>query len=443
MKILGINNAINYNYQYRNINNPIQFEFCEKKLINYQALPLNISFGLANSSKLKTLFSYGLPCIYTDIEEMIDPKRIQKMLKNKQFDGKAIDVLEKIKHFEKSLFPIELKVYKSLLKEARKNPDLTVSGVMQNLVVEHKRKLRRRQLPILQHLTFISKRLPEDYQYQFKQFMTQSLDKLNDKPIKVDFSATEFIYNLEKIQRDIEKRGGQKASRVVKKLLDVSQYLKNGSEISTEEKLNTIDFMGIILRSSVLKTEPQLKKLLSDAKKNLNGEAYIVQFSRKVFIYDLSKLLEGLSNEKLKNKMIAIAMKLPTSRDTASAFIMKHKNNTSEKITYRLLWPSLASVEHIHARALGGPNKMSNYAGACALANSDKSNIDFTEQMKRVPNLKKYCQRYANRLIELAEQGVFDKHKIDKKCIEDFKNTIFIESKGKIDLDISRYYKLL
>ena len=45
----------------------------------------NLTFGsIANAGKLKTLFSYGLPCMYSG-NEMIDPKRAQKLIKNGVF----------------------------------------------------------------------------------------------------------------------------------------------------------------------------------------------------------------------------------------------------------------------------------------------------------------------------------------------------------------------
>ena len=54
---------------------------CKKFDIPYAYYPPSLSFGIANSGKLKTLFTYELPCMYTGID-MIDPKKIQKMLKN-------------------------------------------------------------------------------------------------------------------------------------------------------------------------------------------------------------------------------------------------------------------------------------------------------------------------------------------------------------------------
>ena len=73
----------------------------------------------------------------------------------------------------------------------------------------------------------------------------------------------------------------------------------------------------------------------------------------------------------LKQRMIGIAESLPTSRTSTAAYIMKFAKEPSDKIIYRILWPSFATVEHIFPRACGGIDDMSNYGGACVLANSD------------------------------------------------------------------------
>ena len=105
---------------------------------------------------------------------------------------------------------------------------------------------------------------------------------------------------------------------------------------------------------------------------------------------------------------------------------------------YRLLWPFMASVEHIHPKSCMGIDAMYNFGGATTRANSDRQNIPFTEQIKKVPHIKQYCQKYVDRLIELANNGVFASNHISVKYIKDFKRTVFVESNREINLDISK-----
>ena len=74
-----------------------------------------------------------------------------------------------------------------------------------------------------------------------------------------------------------------------------------------------VDFLDIILKTSVLKDNVDLRNLIDVSKSRLTKEEIIVPFSRKSFIYDLAKLIEGL-DEKTQEKFILTAQKLPTSQ---------------------------------------------------------------------------------------------------------------------------------
>ena len=80
---------------------------------------------------------------------------------------------------------------------------------------------------------------------------------------------------------------------------------------------------------------------------------------------------------------------------------------------------------------------MKNFGGACNRENSERGNRDFVTQIKRMPKTPENCQKFVDRLIELANNGVFDRNNIDKKYIYDFKRTIQLQSQGKIVLDIT------
>lgn len=400
--------------------------------------PLNISFGIANSAKLKTLFSYGLPCMYTGVE-MIDPKKVQRLLKINAFDGPISEVMKKLKPFEKSLQGIELYVYRILGDQSKIFPNKTLAQTMKDISPIYNKKLQEKQNPIFLRLIFESRHLPEEYRYKFMQFMAETRDKIDHKPVEVPFSAMEFLYKLDKIKADVYKNKSSKAIKVINKLVNEAGKLEYETNESTlEHQKQVIGFMRKIVKSSVLKEKQQLHSLLDNADGRLNHKKILMPFNRKSFIYDLDVLLENLPDEELKIKMHNIAERLPTSREYTSAYIMKYRNESSEKIAYRLLWPFMASVEHIHPHSCGGADVMSNFGGATTRSNSDRQSIPFVEQIKNNPNIKLYCQRYVDRLIELANNGVFASNHIDVKYIKDFKRAIFTESNREIILDISK-----
>lgn len=403
--------------------------------------PCNTILGITNAGKLKLLFSYGLPCMYSGIE-MIDPKKVQKLLKNKAFEGTIIEVLEKIQPFEKSLQEVEIYAYQILKQKALTSPQKTVSEIFKEITPYYQLSLRKEQAPIFQKLIILAKNLPSEARYEFIQLMTETRDKLADRPILVPFNTDEFKYKLHKIKEDIKKYKNLKANKVMYKLQMESEKLpvKNTKEsIPQEQKI--INFLKIILRTSVLKDNEQLLNLLSNASERLEGQKVLIPFNRKSFIYDLGRLVENINDTNLKEEILKTAEKLPTSRDCISAYIMKYSTEPSEKIIYRMLWPSLASVEHIFPKSCGGIDDLSNFGGACTRENSDRKSIDFCSQINRKPETKENCQKYIDKLIELAINGVFEENNIDTKYIEEFKNTIFEESNGEIILDISRFYE--
>lgn len=402
----------------------------------------NPSFGIANSGKLKILFSYGLPCMYSGIE-MIDPKKVQKMLKHKVFNKPASQVLPLIEPFEKSIQEVEEKVYKVIKENAKIYPEKTFKEILQMLAPVYQRRLRKKQAPIFDELVEKSHNLPEGYRYKFKQFMNETNEKLNDKPILVPFSTTEFQYKLEKISDDVQKITNPKAMKVMRKLIAESQNLSKETNCRTiENQKKIINFMEKVLKTSVLNKNEQIKNLLNNSKSRLNGEKIKIPFNRKSFIYDLTKLLDTLPDKNLQYEMLSTATKLPTSRDSSSAYIIKFATESSEKIAYRLLWPFMASVEHLFPKSCGGEDKMSNFGGATTRENTERQNIDFVQQIKRKPNTKIFCQKYIDRLVEHLRNGVFQKNNIKHNYIEEFKQTIQKISRGAIVLDISKYKEL-
>ena len=226
------------------------------------------------------------------------------------------------------------------------------------------------------------------------------------------------------------------------KLLKESKKLHNTTSSRTiEDQKKIVNFMEIILKKSVLKNNEQLRNLIEVSKSRLAQDKIIVPFNRKSFIYDLARLIEDLPDKKMQENLLTIAQKLPTSQESTSAYIVKVLSEPVDKIGYRLVWPSLASVEHILPKSEGGLDMMANFGGATTRENSMRKSIPFVQQMKRRPLTPLYCQKYVDRLIELYHSGVFGRLNVSPKYIVDFKNTILVQSRNRINLDISRLYR--
>ena len=207
------------------------------------------------------------------------------------------------------------------------------------------------------------------------------------------------------------------------------------------EYIDIIQEMEDFILNSTLKNNEKLINLIKKSKSRLNKEEVIIPFKRKNFIYDLYQILKDLTDEALRITFDKIARKLPTSQDYIYAYITKISSEPSEKIIYRLLWPSFASIEHITARARGGKDNMKNYGVATAAINSELGDDPFKDKLAKLENPQKALQNYINRHIELALAGVYKKEKVDPVYIENFKEKIATETEGTIILDTSKLYE--
>ena len=443
MKIEAINIAYSLNNPYR-YNRPekdvpkISPQIPHNMYYYTDLVHYNPSFGaIANSKPLRILFQYGLPCMYTG-KKMIDPKSISGLFDSRKLHAPAIESLKYLEPYKESLSGMEKRVFNILNEQSQIYPDKSIAEILQTIAPKYQKRLRKKQAPIFKELLQAAQKLPPDYHYKFIQFMMKTNQKLQDRPVVLPFNSTEFKYKLGKIKEYMVNRGGRGSKSILRLVAEAEKLPKKLTPDNIEQHKEIINNLEKIKKTSPLKDSDTIEELLKTAKQRLNGENIAMPFSRKSFIYDLAKLLRGVNKPELEEQLIDIAQKLPTSKENLSAYILKSAGESSNKVAYRLLWPSTASVEHILPRSCGGPDSMKNFGGACNRENSERGNIDFVSQIKRLPHTPENCQKYLDKLIELANDGIFDRNKIDKKYILDFKRTIQIQSKGRIVLDLSK-----
>ena len=88
--------------------------------------------SIQNSSKLRLLFGYGLPCIYTGVT-MIDPKQLSRMLKNQTFLKPSKDVMEILSKYDDSYSGMEKKALDVLKQRAKVRPYQTISELLKEI----------------------------------------------------------------------------------------------------------------------------------------------------------------------------------------------------------------------------------------------------------------------------------------------------------------------
>lgn len=460
MKILPINI---FNTHTKKIEN-YQNDYSPNKLLIKPQYD-SISFTSTSPMSIKDFKKLGayMTCLYSG-ERMLTSNQLTKMKKRGFFQGPISEVVRKLKPYEnKYLEPIEKEVFKRIEQAAKETPDIDLPQLFKNWYKTTRTNFRQIQKPKFDAIKTLGAELPQEYVQPFFKFMETIDKKLYDQPIKQEFSLKEFSYKITKI---IEKMSDGNLKNRMQKLLDMLHnenmtgkkplspsfvkqvfdfknvkstgrksilYEKSYKQYETNKDVVRIAIIEKMRETADLKGYKKLEKLCAENIGMLEGIPVHVAFSNKAFVYDLDKLLEKMPDKELKQKMMDIAMNLPTSSRNADALILKFRDADPNIIGDRLFNPSLVSIEHLLPRSKGGPSTIANVALAKKQINSDLQNYPLWQKLQTYP--LKNQQKYVNNLAKLVARG--------KMKYEDAIAQIqTIEREGHITLDKSRVKKV-
>ena len=460
MKILPINI---FNTHTKKIEN-YQNDYSPNKLLIKPQYD-SISFTSTSPMSIKDFKKLGayMTCLYSG-ERMLTSNQLTKMKKRGFFQGPISEVVRKLKPYEnKYLEPIEKEVFKRIEQAAKETPDIDLPQLFKNWYKTTRTNFRQIQKPKFDAIKTLGAELPQEYVQPFFKFMETIDKKLYDQPIKQEFSLKEFSYKITKI---IEKMSDGNLKNRMQKLLDMLHnenmtgkkplspsfvkqvfdfknvkstgrksilYEKSYKQYETNKDAVRIAILEKMRETADLKGYKKLEKLCAENIGMLEDIPVHVAFSNKAFVYDLDKLLEKIPDKELKQKMMDIAMNLPTSSRNADALILKFRDADPNIIGDRLFNPSLVSIEHLLPRSKGGPSTIANVALAKKQINSDLQNYPLWQKLQTYP--LKNQQKYVNNLAKLVARG--------KMKYEDAIAQIqTIEREGHITLDKSRVKKV-
>ena len=419
---------------------------------------------------LKKLSAYGIPDMYTG-QILLNPKIIEKWQNKGVFDYPIGRLTEIISNYEHSLMPIDKQFFHIIKGIAKTSPDLTLSEATKELYPKHKKLLLRAQQPIFEGIIRLACDLPKDLYEEFSELMNITNKRLLNDPVVLPFSEREFLYKLKRIGDNITIKGNKNEIHAINKLIKSARAIFNSEQrgqkifgkkikqkletqmLPENLKRNSTNFAKFkeIFENSQLRKNEYIIRLLENTSAKIHGFPSYAQFERKSFIHELKKITRKLKNRKFAQEFTELSLKLPTSKDNVSAFIVKYAEENNNKIGTNMLIGASCSVDHLLAKKNGGASKLANYGLTSAETNRQKTNIYFDKWLKIHPETRQNCQKYVDRLIELYKQGIFEKiskeenkHKrLDKSYIEDFAATIFDMSpeNNRIILDISKLYE--
>ena len=258
------------------------------------------------------------------------------------------------------------------VKSNQQVEDLTFTGQIKFTTNEFKKKFNK---------TFFKKLMREDVPdaYTGKLMISQEdIDGLKSLGVfkRKSSIAMKYLKIYEECMPPIEKEVYFILKNLAKKHPDLNlQELmqmkhKRAEEILIQQQTKILDKINMMIRVLPRGEYLQARKFINEAfDKILDPHPTPeTRFSRKVFLHGLDEL--NISDQKTKEKMMAVASKLPSSSDSINAFIVKYSHETKvidknpfgkqeitvvprspEDIALRLIDPAVQSDEHIWPQA--------------------------------------------------------------------------------------------
>lgn len=390
---------------------------------------VSFSGAAPHSEILKRLLAHEIPDLYSSVI-LINPRDVEKMMEHRVFSRSIQSIARILKPYEKSMFPVEKQVYRMMKKVSKRNPNIRLDAFMHRLVPHHSKILINQQRPVFEKLSKLAVKMPPEQIKQYNALVKITNEKLADKPVIIPFSKKEFIYKLTRIKERIQKSGKYKDKWAMNKILNFSNAIpdkvKETSSYKDSNKLIS-NFLRVsdFFEKSSLKNDKDMIELFEISKSKIYRIPTNIKFNRKSFIYDLKKITDQLEDKKLAHQIIQTALKLPTSKNSISAFIIKSADRSAQQIGYDLIWGAIGSADHLLASKMGGADDISNYGLASMRLNSEKAHKKLSLVLKENPEIRTYCQKHVDRLIELANSGIFQKIGLSKSYILSLVNKLY------------------
>ncbi len=365
--------------------------------------------SVANSEPLKKLLKFGIPDFYSDII-LIDSQDLETLLRHKAFSKPIKSIVRTLKPYEKSLFPVEKQVYRLMKRTSRTKPKMSLDEFLHKLVPRHSKLLLKQQAPIFEKLSKLAANMPQEQIAQYNKLIEVTDKKLRKEPVILSFSKKEFLYKLEKIEERIKQKGNFQEIYYIEKIIKKAKFFEKDigkAKKPTNKEVKQIYNLQKYFENSKLQNDKELDDLLQVTKARILKIPFEAKFKRKAFIHDLEKITNQLNDTKLAHKMIQTARELPTSKDSLSAFIIKEADRSSAQIGYDLLADSVGSADHLITAKAGGDSGIYNYILASRRYNSERAHSKLETVIDKNPKIRDYSQNQINRLIDLANCGIF------------------------------------
>lgn len=180
----------------------------------------------------------------------------------------------------------------------------------------------------------------------------------------------------------------------------MTAYSPSAKVLLEDEQRNVLS--EVSQKASVLGKDNDVEKCVQKALDDIANSTDAHHFERKPFLKNLVEVTKDLPDKELAGQILDSAVKLPMSKNSIEAFIVKygHGAKTDKEIAHRLAQTSISTAEHIHPDTLGGPDHTANYVAECGDCNSKRGHMPLEEWMENFPNMPRSVQRNIDEVTE-------------------------------------------
>lgn len=388
--------------------------------------------GIRSASEFRNLVNNRVVhCIYCG-RPLMSNKLISKLKSNGTFSGSIRNFACEMMKYIDYLHPTEKETLKRIVIMSFDEPDIRLSDAIKKLYPAANIALLNEQKPILKELAALSEQLPYGFKTKYLQLLKISKYRLEEKAyIPEKFSGKEFAYKIKRIGDTIKDK--YLAGRIIKLTEPLTHpFFKTKTPLTDKfikkilaltetqgadpQKIQKADLQLMLIsqikRYAEFLNRKDIISFCNTAIDTIERRPVKIKFSNKSFRYALNEILDGMPDEKLKERITETAKRLPTSRTSVNAFITKHELAASEAIGYDLLRPSIVTIEHMHPKSANGINGLNNYALACECDNNTRSNGSMQTFIADFDI--KNQQKYFGEIMEEAYKGNIPKETVLK-----------------------------
>ena len=224
--------------------------------------------------------------------------------------------------------------------------------------------------------------------------------------------------------------------------LDNVQQMHNASYQIMKEKNKKLNDLHLNRIENLIKKDtPEIRvdKIIKDIRELiLTSTITNEEFLCKTKIL-LEKSLLKIKNPSTKKKIFNEAQLLQKRpKDADTFFVMAKRRKWNDfAIIQNLIWPSMATFEHVRPKIKGGDNSIYNGIVLCEDCNSRRSEIPYGEFIQYNPRMPYNAKKQLLQISDLILHGRISSEYKDYPI--KIASTLYELSDGKIDVDITSY----